>query len=169
MLGKIKGMTEKAYATAIEHNESYSKEALWEILLVLNSYKSTQEENKTLEKNIERTPMAEVTRRTYATVTNKDELLKIAYILSEYGHKILFPGERQTQEEAIGKAAKLLGVNHNTLRNQRDYFDSFTNSHRQGWKAPLSNEQQETFDIMRKLPKENITAIINEILHNPNR
>ena len=92
-------------------------------------------------------------------------MLIIAYVLSEFGHELLFPGENHTQQNAIDKAANLLGVKRNTLQLQRDHFDSFTNSHRQGWKKELSKEQQEIFDYMVKLSKESIRELVQKILY----
>ncbi len=62
----------------------------------------------------------------------------IAYVLSEYGHKV-FNG-KLTQAQTIEYLANILSTKSGTLRNMRDSLDSYTNSKREGWKMPLSEK-----------------------------
>lgn len=157
-------MAENAYALAVTHNEHHAKEALWNILLVLKQADYPVPDEK-FPLAASTSPASIQQKRNYAPITNKRDMLIIAYVLSEFGHEFIFPGEKHTQEAAIIKAAKIMNVNYNTLRNQRDYFDSFTNSHREGWKKDLTKEQRDVFDYMIELNRDEITNLVKNILH----
>lgn len=61
------------------------------------------------------------------------------------GHEVLYP--HLTQSEAFEKAAAILGIKTNTLRNLRDYFDRYNpKSQRVGWDAELTDLRKEIID-----------------------
>ncbi len=68
--------------------------------------------------------------------------LLAAFYLSKFDHEHLRMGN---QGQTFDRIARILGVNRNTLKNQRDAFDSYTGSHRQGWKASLSPQLAAAF------------------------
>lgn len=141
IMKSLKELAELGYLTAISHEESYSKDIFWNILSELNRLEALQQHN---------TPG----RAMYQKIDNKEDMLVVAYFLSKYEHTELFPKDNLTQKEAIDKIASIIGVNRNTLKNQRDRFDSFTGSHRVGWKEPLNAKEEEVFKSLGALPKE---------------
>lgn len=93
---------------------------------------------------------------------------KVAYYLARFDHESLFP--RLNQNKSFEKISQILNVKPNTIKNKRDYFDSFVNElktsgkKREGWKTPLSDEMQKVFDyFLHKTPQE-IENEIKELL-----
>ena len=71
-----------------------------------------------------------------------------AFYLSKFDHERLNLGN---QTETLDRIATHLGINRNTLRQQRDYFDSHTGSHRQGWKTALPPQLDAAFQALTPL------------------
>ena len=141
MLSEIKELAEKGYACAVTYGEENSKKHFWKILSLLES--NDNQDNST-----------SAPQRQHNKVYNKTDMQIVAYFLSEYGHEELFPGIRLSQKATIQKASEALGIKAATLKNERDFFDSHTNSHRQGWKIELTNAQQDIFAVMKRLSRE---------------
>ena len=154
-LRKLAEIAEKGYDCAIQNHELHSKKFFLEILFIVNELEALSRGSS---------GGSSVVQRQYGKVEDKESTLIVAYYLSEYGHEGIFPGFKVSQQETIKRAAAILKVNPNTLKNQRDFFDSYTNSHRQGWKAPLTDMQQYVFDKMKVLPKKEALAVILSIL-----
>jgi hypothetical protein len=154
-LEEIRCLTETGYREAIEYGESHAKDHFWAILLTLNSLEAVGDEQ----------PRSVCgPRGRYDSVDNKDNVLLVAYFLSKFGHHDLFPNQRFNQGEAIAAAAKILGVKPNTLKNQRDFFDSYTGSGREGWKVPLNPAQQAMFDQLQSLDKHTVLERVRMVL-----
>ncbi len=68
----------------------------------------------------------------------------IAYVLSEFGHQVF--DSNKTQAQVIEEISNILGTKSGTIRNMRDFLDTYTNSPREGWKKPLADRLQDVFD-----------------------
>lgn len=77
-----------------------------------------------------------------------DAALEAAFYLSKFDHERLGIGN---QGETIDFIAAKLGVKRNTLKGYRDFLDSHTGSHREGWKVPLSPQLRAVFDRLRNI------------------
>lgn len=75
-----------------------------------------------------------------------DAAMVAAFYLSKFDHERLGLGN---QGQTFDRVALRLGVNRDTLKNYRDFFDSHTGSHRQGWKKPLTPALQSVFNQLR--------------------
>jgi len=152
MLSEIKGLAEQGYAYALEYGEEVSKEFFWQILMTLNSLDPDALEG------------AGQTGRTYNKVRNKEDVRIVAYYLSEYGHEDIFSGQHLTQKEGIKMAADCLGVKANTLKNERDMYDTHTGSTRKGWGAPLNADQQFIMEVMKSISRDEAREKVRRIL-----
>ncbi len=93
--------------------------------------------------------------------SDKHDAHIVAYYLSKFDHERLQLGN---QGETFAYAAKVLGVKANTIKNARDYFDSHTGSHRQGWKAPLPPRYMEVHQAFRTTPEPELRELVKGIL-----
>ena len=148
-LEKLRQLAEAGYSSSLENNEVISKQFFWDILRVLNEASAQK--------------ASEITNH-YSRVPDRKKMLIVAYYLSEYGHETLFQGTYISQQDAIKKAAEILHIKANTLKNQRDFFDTHTNSHREGWKKDLDSHQQAIFDEMRNLSQDEALNKVRTIL-----
>jgi len=76
------------------------------------------------------------------------DLACVSYVLSEYGHREFY--DHLTQTQVLEKLASILKTKPATLRNIRDFLDSYTSSPRQGWKRPLPDRLQNVYDECTK-------------------
>ena len=91
------------------------------------------------------------------------DIAVIAYVLSEFGHQAF--STKLTQAQVIENLSDILNTKAATLRNTRDFLDSYTSSQRTGWKKPLSARLQSVFDECVKVyPPENIVSRAKDIL-----
>jgi len=94
---------------------------------------------------------------------NKRRANIVAYYLSKYGHEKLGYGN---QGETFDKASEVLGVNRNTIKNARDYFDPHTGSHRRGWhQVPLPPQYRKIHDELNSLSEKELWQKVINILH----
>ena len=73
----------------------------------------------------------------------KQSLLIAALYMSRFGHSAL---RIVNQGDTLQELARRLNIPANTLKNQRDFFDSHVDNQRVGWKVPLSGAQQSIMD-----------------------
>jgi len=118
---------------------------------ILNDYAEVQDELLSIITMIEilKNNLTVPKKRTVSSrETISDEKYKrlacISYVLSEFGHKVFYP--EKTQSQAIEYLANILNTKPATLRNVRDFLDSYTNSPREGWKKELSPKLKEIFE-----------------------
>lgn len=91
------------------------------------------------------------------------DMAVVAYVLSEFGHQVF--STNLTQAQVLENLANTLNTKAATLRNTRDFLDSYTNSLREGWKKPLSDKLQSVYDECVKIyPPENIVIKAKDIL-----
>jgi len=101
------------------------------------------------------------------------EILTISYYLSRYDHDNLFD-HPISAAKAIENIAKILNIKPNTLRNKRDYFDTFLNakgiktkSERKGYSnAKLTKLYDEIINQYHSEKEEKIRTKIISILNN---
>lgn len=90
-----------------------------------------------------------------------DAALMVAFYLSKFDHERLGIGN---QGETIDYAARAVGVNRDTLKNYRDYYDSHTGSRRQGWKRPLPPQLQSPFAALMRMDEMQLRARVLDLL-----
>ena len=151
IIAKIREVAENGYSLSLQHGESHSKDFFWKILCLLQEADATTTKSESL-------------HRQHDKVEDKEGMLGVAYYLSEYGHEDIFPSYKLSQQDAIKKAASNLNIKPNTLKNQRDFFDSYTNSHREGWKAPLNPQQKDVLESMKALSRKECLAKVQNVL-----
>jgi hypothetical protein len=78
-----------------------------------------------------------------------------AFYLSRFEHDRL---ELGNQGQTIDRIARALGIPRNTLKNYRDYFDSHTGSHREGWKVPLPPSLADPFPALMRMDEAGLRA-----------
>ena len=69
-----------------------------------------------------------------------------------------------TQDEAFDTIAEKFGTKRNTVKNNRDNFDSYTDSGRVGWKTPLRPALQKVWDLADGMSREEILQTGRRIL-----
>lgn len=151
---KLKKILEEGFSAALTAHEDVSKDFFLKALVFIENIQNTPQPAK-----------EESMRRAYSRVTNKEDVYRIAYFLSEYGHSPLFQEEHLNQKKTIEKLATYLEVSPNTLRNYRDTFDRYTNSPRQGWDKPMDEEQKKIFDECKPMDKDTLLQKINTIIY----
>lgn len=156
-LEQIKELAEEGYAEAIAGQEDVSKKNFMKILLFLETNLNKEEHMLNYEAEVR-------PNRKHSRIANRKEVNTVAFFLSKFEHQGVFPGQRYNQSETLSKAAEILNVNKHSLKNMRDAFDSFTGSHREGWKKPLDAIQQEVLEAMSPKKREEVLVIINDIL-----
>jgi hypothetical protein len=87
--------------------------------------------------------------------------LVAAFYLSKFDHERLGLGN---QGQAIDTIARSLGVNRNSLRQNRDHFDSHTGSRRQGWKVPLSPSLESVFRRLRHVAEPDLRKTVLSLI-----
>ncbi len=84
-----------------------------------------------------------------------------ALYLSRFDHSDLNLGN---QGETLKELSRNLGIRFNTLKNYRDAFDSYTESRRQGWKKPLSDQQKAILVKYKNHTKAELKALVQSFL-----
>lgn len=69
-----------------------------------------------------------------------------------------------TQGEAFAAIAEKFGTKRNTVKNNRDNFDSYTNSSREGWKTLLRPALQKVWMLAEGMSRDEILAVGRKIL-----
>jgi 5-methylcytosine-specific restriction protein B len=69
-----------------------------------------------------------------------------------------------TQDEAFDTIAEKFGTKRNTVKNNRDNFDSYTDSSRVGWKTPLRPALQKVWSLAEGMSREEILQAGRRIL-----
>ncbi len=136
---------------------------------VMNGYEELEDDLLSVITMIDRLKDEKVVAKTdLVTRENIDEskyrdLAYVAYVLSEYGHREFY--ENLTQTQVLEKLAQILKTKPATLRNVRDFLDSYTSSSRQGWKKPLSDRLQRVYNECSELiPRDKVIEKAKSIL-----
>lgn len=96
-------------------------------------------------------------------IKNKNELYKVAYYLSRFGHEKLMP---LNQTRTIKKVGEILGIKYSTIKATRDRFDPFFDNGRIGvGKKYLTDEMQRIFDDYQNFQEDEILQDIKNILN----
>ncbi|HEX7706707.1 MAG TPA: hypothetical protein VF701_09655 [Thermoanaerobaculia bacterium] len=90
-----------------------------------------------------------------------DAAIVTAFYLSKFDHERLALGN---QGDTFVRCARALGVNANSLRHYRDYFDSHTGSRREGWKKPLPPQLANPFPSLMRLDEETLRKRVLQLL-----
>lgn len=93
-----------------------------------------------------------------------DAAITVAFYLSKFDHERLGIGN---QGETFDRVASLLGVKRNTLKGYRDYFDSHTGSHREGWKVPLPPQLAAVFPSLMRFEELALREKVFQLLRPP--
>lgn len=70
-----------------------------------------------------------------------------------------------SHSEAFDVIAENFGTKRNTIKNNRDYFDSYTASNRKGWKEPLRPALQKIWDLANGMSRDEILEVGRNILN----
>lgn len=133
-LDELLSIAKHAYKQSIVHDYHRIQDELLSMITTIEILKNNQ---KTIKHR-------RVSSRTNIDDFKYNDMGCIAYVLSEFGHQVLYPDK--TQSQAIEYIANILDTKPSTLRNIRDFLDSYTNSPREGWKKELSPKLQRIFD-----------------------
>ena len=96
----------------------------------------------------------------------KDAMYLVCLYMAQAGDPEKFIGYF-TQTEALDNLAGIFGVPKRTFKNERDYFDRFTNSNRQGFKtADVPPRLKHIFEQYNHLGKEELLKLSRKILRN---
>lgn len=90
-----------------------------------------------------------------------EDAMIVAFYLSKFDHGALQLGN---QGESLDRVSAHLRVKRNTLKNYRDYFDSHTGSHREGWKVPLPPQLARVFAELAPLEEPALRRKVLDIL-----
>lgn len=151
-LDEILDITKKAYKKSIVNDYVEIENDLLSIITVIDRFKHDMLNKKKF--TISRSNIDDIKYR---------DMAYIAYVLSECGHSSF--NDKNTQLEVIKNLAVILKTKPLTLRNIRDYLDTYTNSTREGWKKPLPDRLQLVFDECKKLSCEEATRNAKDILY----
>ncbi len=96
---------------------------------------------------------------------NKAALYTVCFFLAQSGapHKEL---GFETQAAAFEEIGRKFSVPPNTVKNERDAYDSLSGSDRVGWKKKLAPRLTRTFEELEAKPREELKALAIEILSN---
>ena len=96
----------------------------------------------------------------------KDAMYLVCLYMAQAGDPEKFIGYF-TQTEALDNLAGIFGVPRRTFKNERDYFDRFTNSNRQGFKTEdVPPRLKHIFEQYNQLGKEELLKLSRKILRN---
>lgn len=136
----------KAYEKSIVENYS-NKEEILEIICALKILSN---------------PLINKKEYSRQRIKNKNELYKVTYYLSRFGHEKLMP---LNQTRTFKKVGEILGIKATTIKATRDRFDPFFDNGRIGvGKKHLTDEMQRVFDDYQKLQEDEILQDIKNIL-----
>ena len=152
-LDEIIDITKKVYKKSIVNDYVEIEDDLLSIITLIDRFKH----------NLSNPKKPTIISRSGIDDIKYKDMACIAYVLSECGHKVF--NDKATQLEVIENLATILRTKPLTLRNIRDYLDTYTNSTREGWKKPLPDRLQFVFDACRKLSCEEATAKAKDILY----
>lgn len=151
-LDEILDITKKAYKKSIVNDYIEIEDDLLSIITLIDRFKhDALNKKKTI-----------VPRNNIDDIKYRD-MAYIAYVLSECGHRAF--NDNNTQLEVIESLAVILKTKPLTLRNIRDYLDTYTNSTREGWKKPLTDRLQLVFDECKKLSCAEVIKNAKDILY----
>lgn len=152
ILDKIVQVAKSAYKKSILHDYGELQDDLLSILTMADRLRHTsigKRNHSFTRENIDDTKYR--------------DMAVIAYVLSEFGHQVF--STNLTQSQVLENLANTLNTKTTTLRNMRDFLDSYTNSPRQGWKKPLSDKLQSVYDECIEIyPPENVITKAKDIL-----
>lgn len=166
---QVKKAAELGFAEAVHSQDENGKQFFMEVLMLVQKYETTKGHSvmPTVEEKRGRgdaPTMEDVKTRAYEKIQKPELVNVVAYYLSKYEHHDVFEGEALTQTQALDKIGDILGINRNSVRNMRDAYDSYTGSHREGWKKPLNDIQQHVFDKMEVKSKNEVLQNVRDIL-----
>ncbi len=144
-LDKIIETAKEAYKESIIIDNEKMQDLLLSIITMTDQLRNVTVVNK---RNV-------ASRDTISDSKYKD-MACIAYILSEFGHEVFDPNK--TQAQVIEDIANVLDTKSGTIRNIRDFLDTYTSSPREGWKKPLPDRLQDVFDECKNITPPEMTV-----------
>ncbi|MEP6355299.1 MAG: AAA family ATPase [Hyphomicrobiales bacterium] len=94
---------------------------------------------------------------------SKSALYTVCFFLAQSGEPHVELGF-ETQTAAFEEIAHKFGVPANTVKNERDAFDNFTDSNRTGWKKELAPRLTNIFETHSSTPREMLKELTTSIL-----